>query len=699
MPLGSGWLTPKRTDEDAKHILKAGLEPQYLEDALQAAQEIMNDDINAAEAGLRNGNSAFHKLGRGVVIFMKATMGFEQEVMKKAADRLAEAETHALNDHRQVQNSPHSFQSSIYPTGTEFALCGAEAQLMSAVVGVLNESVTESIKGFYKLRKAYLTLDSILASEVKYLKDNGGTGSARNSVESDRLSKGTPSAQDSRPATPSKIQTQVSSPLAVKVENASDISPSGEGDGEDTDDDDEFVDAVETLEHHITPMHSFGHIDTQITQRALANLTIAAEKEPEQERTDSPQPGVNPTRDRVIHHGPDSDIFSNPIDLFVHSGSNLCFGLLLLMISMIPPAFGKLLYIIGFKGDRERGLRMLWQASKFHNINGAMAGLVLLGYYNGIVGFCDILPDTGEDVVDGYPTEKCEALLADMRERHPRSHLWMVEEARMEASSRRVENAVTLLSRDMTTQLKQVEAIAMFEKGLNSLYSHQYALCSESFMKPQEAKKNAAKAEDLLKQVPGMTGKKRFMAKQLPFDIFVSRKVQKWTQRAADKQVSFVDAIGVSPGMEMVYFWNGFKRMNESQLRYCLERLEWSKTSENVYGWEDEALDEKAILALVEAVVHRNLHNGEKLERILKNEIMAHDKSLFKGHLKDDWVAPSAHYEMAVLCWEQKDQGRVPECREWLDKAARWEAYDLDARIGLKITTALDTLRRYEGNT
>ena len=32
---------------------------------------------------------------------------------------------------------------------------------------------------------------------------------------------------------------------------------------------------------------------------------------------------------------------------------------------------------------------------------------------------------------------------------------------------------------------------------------------------------------------------------------------------------------------------------------------------------------------------------------------------------------------------------------QWIEKAAAWEKYELDARIGLKIATAQDTLRRW----
>jgi hypothetical protein len=57
---------------------------------------------------------------------------------------------------------------------------------------------------------------------------------------------------------------------------------------------------------------------------------------------------------------------------------------------------------------------------------------------------------------------------------------------------------------------------------------------------------------------------------------------------------------------------------------------------------------------------------------------------------------------MAVLAWFEKDlpghdrAAKVAECDEWLTKTSKWESYVLDARMGIKITTSIGTLRHYQ---
>ena len=616
---------------------------------------------------------------------------------------------------------------------------------MSAVVGVLNESLTESVKGFYKLRKAYVTLSGILEAEARYMQKKNGANIGiqnRQSMESLRSNrsarslKGLPgdfgkeeTSSVSTPGPPSMDSKPLS--LDGKAENTEHTAA--------TDDEDEFYDADEDPKVSEKPSTYLGHVEINGVAGELNGLSI--EKGGTANHQEQRAKSTLPSKHGLLDHDPDSDVFANPIDVFIHSGANLCFGLLLVMISMIPPAFSKLLFIIGFHGDKDRGIRMLWQASKFHNINGAMAGLIVLGYYNTFMGFSDIIPDSdrGDDdqnLVEGYPRERCEALLADMRSRHPKSHLWLLEEARMQAGKRRLSTAISMLDSSTKSPLKQVEAIEMFEKSLDAMYMHDYALCAESFIAcvslnnwshalyyyiagaanvelyrlkkasdPKAAATYATKAAELLKVAPKHAGKKKFMARQLPFDLFVSRKVNKWETRAREWNVPFIDAVGVSPIEEMIFLWNGYKRMNISQLETCLERLNWSETSNP--HWSREGPDEKAILAVLRGTTLRNLGRWDDAKAAHKNGVLNVDKAELKGGLKDDWTAPASHYEMGVICWMQRGEaakagGRdaeeekwVRECEMWVEKVAKWEAYELDARIGLKIATAQDTLRRW----
>ncbi|KAJ5244059.1 hypothetical protein N7489_004155 [Penicillium chrysogenum] len=687
------WLYGKKPAQS----VDSQVELKDLHDAMTAATLILNDDVDGAENGLSTGTSSFHNLGKGVVAFVRATLGFEQEIMRQASERLYEAETSAASDQtRSQQNAqaPNAFHSDIYAAGTEYALCQAIAQLMNAVVGVLNESLTESIKAFYRLRKAYIALDAIMKMEEKFMEQRD-------------IHKGIlPTTSD----LPCSESSSLSSKKGTKG----------------------------------------ATVDQTELSSSMNGLAISSRGASPDASTGTSTPAKH------IHHDPDSDIFKNEIDVFVHSGANFCFGILLLLISMVPPAFSKLLSIIGFHGDKQRGLKMLWQASKFHNLIGAMAALALLGYYNGFVRYCDIMPDPtpGEADVEGYPQERLAALLAEMRSRFPNSQLWLLEESRMLGANKDLDSALDLLSTGKRSPLKQVEGLCVFEKGLNALFLHRYDVCAEVFIEcvdlnswsrslyyyiagachvvqyrqslndPKLAEEHAKKATLYLRKAPEFAGKKKFMARQLPFDIFVTRKLAKWEARAKEWNVSLVDAIGVDPVEEMIFFWNGHSRMTNEQLQESLTRLEWCE-SENNKTWSREGIEEKAILELLRAAVLRSLYRHDEAKKILQTRVLNHDKSVFKGHLKDDWVHPAAHFEMAANFWMERpayqvlhgiaspkvsneasaesgetntesERKQVSECKEYLEHAARWESYELDARIGLKVTAAMEAVHKWE---
>jgi hypothetical protein len=114
--------------------------------------------------------------------------------------------------------------------------------------------------------------------------------------------------------------------------------------------------------------------------------------------------------------------------------------------------------------DRQRGLAMLWEAAEHENVHSAIAALAILQYYGNGLQFCDILAPDNEE--GGYPKQRCFAVLTRVRRKYPNSALWKLEEARMEAVDGRVENAVEMLSQPIVTEMRQVEALMLFEKSM-----------------------------------------------------------------------------------------------------------------------------------------------------------------------------------------------------------------------------------------
>lgn len=654
-----------------------------------------------------------------------------------AGNALYQAENSAYEHMIRARKGSNAYESAIYPPGTEYAVCQAEAQLMSAVVGVLNESLTEAIKSFYKLRKAYLALEAVMENEKKFLKEKsttsvntvGSRGSSKSgALHSNAMGNDRPTLQTRSSEAPSVKSQSQQLQKSVSQQEASKKASGTNSDDEEFD----FVDAKEAHSANQTPLEYTGHLNMPAKQDGSIPLDTADNQLGPKSNTvsDVPMEKRNPSDgipkiiedfQQLATNGAgnaevDISAFSDqPVDKFILAGSNFCFGMLLLILSFIPPSFAGLLKIVGFKGDRERGMQMLWQATQFNDIHGAMSGVVLMGYLNGFSSFCDIVPSTGPG---SFPRERCTVLLRQMRERYPKSHLWLIEEARMLASAKELEKANAFIGEAGESPLRQLEALGWFERSLNSMYMHDYDGTATAFQKcielnnwshglyyyicassqveqyrrtkttdPAAAKVYADKAAEFFKNVTPNLGKKKFMARQLPFDVYVGRKLQKWEARAKEFGCPFIDAIGVSPMEEMIYFWNGHKRMREDHLQTSLENLAWSESSANPY-WEKEDLDEKSILALLRAVVFRNLNKTEEAKEMLVAEILPVDKALFKGPLKDDWTAPCARYEMAANLWREAEADGHPEkhpqvleqIKSRLDEVSNWGGFNLDAR-------------------
>ena len=473
-----------------------------LDHALSRACLIMNDDIDGAWAELQTGSSCFHSMGSAVIFFIRSVLGFEKSVMAETMTILEKCETSATADQKKAQKLGAG--GNVYPPGTEYELVKAQTQLMGAVVGVLHESVVEAVKGFYKMRRAFVTLQGIIAMDEKMLAERqlrvGGTGQQGHA--------------------------------SIQGLMLSDDPEDGE---------ERFFDAKEAFSEQATPLEPASNSGAEQNGYGLGSETV---------------PKPQPSRTLSQQETPETLAFTSGIDIFIHTGANLCFGLLSVVLSMVPPAFSRILSVVGFRGDRDQGITMLWRAAAWPNINGALAGMILLGFYNGLLATVDIVPD--EKDLDRnsqglrLPSQKLKTLLEGLRERFPDSQLWKIEEARMHSANQQLAKSVAILEHSSESKMKQITALRVFELAMSAFFLQDWALAQKSLLRCIEindwspamylymagcagvelyrdavekgdletAKLEKKKAEAQLREAPTRS-KKRFMAKQLPFETWI----------------------------------------------------------------------------------------------------------------------------------------------------------------------------------
>lgn len=233
---------------------------------------------------------------------------------------------------------------------------------------------------------------------------------------------------------------------------------------------------------------------------------------------------------------------------------------------------------------------------------------------------------------------------------------------------------------------------------------------------PSLAAKHAEKATTLLHKVPENTGKKKFLSKGLPFDIFVNRKYAKWTTRAKTMGVPLIDAVGVSPVEEMIFWWGGYARMGEKELKESLVRLSWSDggggavvqslgsaqptNPKAAEMWKKDSADEHTILYFLRATVLRQLGHVDAAQAMLRKElIVRHPNGAEVQAIKnaDTWPLPVARYEMAVCYWVRTAEGRRMAQAEAMG-AAVTKGSETMSRCGSAVTDR-DQVTDDEGRT
>ena len=332
-------------------------------------------------------------------------------------------------------------------------LCTALCLLMSAVTSFLSESVVESLRGAYKLRKSYQLLHKLFDMIV--------------AVD------GHPANHDDTTNTTTKVVT-----------TPEELSEPSE------DSDEEFVDATDDIADLASP----NTLPKSMSDMSLSNGNSRSEPIPKLEIStgdfidDRPTSATStpvtsshsPPIDRRASLATVSSFHDIPTppeseltltDETVYAGTLMALGSIMLLISLLPPSLSRLLTIIGFRGSRSQALSMLWKVSSKPSPFGGLATFFLGTYYGNIVQNSDIIGDEFHTTRNGSSTlEKLHRNLVQIRKRYPASALWVVEEARMESIKGNLEEVVRRLADiQVNSEMPQIQSFVTFE---GALYLH-----------------------------------------------------------------------------------------------------------------------------------------------------------------------------------------------------------------------------------
>lgn len=705
--IGKGSSAEIQQDEKTKLLLKQAYD---FEVALKAMDLVLDDRVEEGLQHLKKNEPASGSdqtvtvLARGVIEFLEATLGFEGEAMKKASDTLAKAEQLSLKSKHNAQRLGIK-GSSFYPPGTVYAVTYTESCLLHALVMLFSESMVEAAKALLKLRKAYGMLQEIFDAIKK--------------VELTREKDGRLDQNGSQASFKSADSAFTSLDIPYK------LSPEEQEDRELL----EYATQVHRMRErrvcgaHIGNSPAINRLRSELGLEAMKNLP----KEEIQKYT-------------VISD--DLEVGQATLDEFILSGVNLCYGILQVVLSLIPPAIGAVLSIVGFHGSREEGLRLVWRSTRYRNVHGCIGLQALMFYYDGPFQFTDVdfdiplatsLKPGEKGEMDGptllHPGKILENALLQSRAFFPNSALWLLNEARMLATNGRLADAVNLMdSIDVNKiQMRQVKSLLIFDRAIILSQMHEYEraaddllsllkisdwshafytyyagacylenwrMCQLGLIKSDKAEYYKKRARELIFGAPSLLGKKTFKSKYLPLDRFMLRKVEQFIHTQESLKLSdSLDAVATSPVHEIAYFYNGYNRMTKRELELS-QKLITQYCNPSI---EHKNVDQEMIKNFLFSLTLRRLGEVQQGCDILDEKVLPHLFSLQNGKVKfvkkteDPWLYPASLYERALFTWKLQNMKGLPGCKEWLTRAQNYSVdYELSARIGTKIKAALD---------
>ncbi|KAG8733358.1 hypothetical protein FRC11_006871 [Ceratobasidium sp. 423] len=673
---------------------------QDLINASNGFKLLLNDDVDGAKKLFGEGDSAFHLLGLGVVDFLKAALGMEEDLMPGAVKSLTDAEAGSKAAAKATRLAKGNAPSR-YPVGMEHEICQADATVLLGLTQALSESYMGYLQCMYSLNSAHGKFSKMYKQVFPH-----GLGSY-----------GTPAQTPSISRKPSAANVAASMPASGMQTPASGTSSAASS-------------IVNGKTGASTPVIPVSKPTGGFLSRLTSKVTQSA-----------PSLSVAPADNGLT-------VPEGPIEELIVAGAAFGYGLFNLVFSLLPNKVKKVVGFLGYQSDRRLGLEALHVAagvendvhSSFAAINisfsaySSPSGSVLvLMTYNGV-----ILLLTGWQADEERIVRQYREMLISVQCKYPHGSLWILNRAKLERMTGHPEKAIEILREGLSPsrpiKFQQADALLTFELAWTLLADRQYEDAAKSFLKiiemntwshatytyiaagcylalAKEKPEFKAKARALFDSIPNLLDRKKIGGKDLPTEVFIQKKIdfykRKHIRRAGPgTENDYVDSIFISPAEELAIFWNTHCRITPTIAQAHIDNLVALSPpvisgpgSTSVGGNPElDTVDELIVRDLLLGILYRAAGDYALSRKYLEAV------PLKETEVEGKWTAQVAKFELAVLDLRQvahepnsardKWQAALKSATGYLDQAAARSNgnVDLSSRLDSRIMLLRDEI-------
>ncbi|KAI6101303.1 outer membrane protein Iml2/Tetratricopeptide repeat protein 39 [Pisolithus sp. B1] len=379
---------------------------------------------------------------------------------------------------------------------------------------------------------------------------------------------------------------------------------------------------------------------------------------------------------------PVSDNITNPangpVEELILSGAALGYGLVNLILSLLPAKIRKVVGFLGYNHDRQSALKALEVSAARTGVHAVTAGMVLTAYY-GVLLLTSGYQADRKHIIDQY-----RGIVWRTSQHYPKGSLWRLNKARIQRMTGDPEGAIVTLQEGLQDgqpkPFPQADVMLVFEMAWTLLQCRRYEESAQVFMEVTKMNswnyatcyflaagcyvsiRQSDKAQRLLDELLEIMDKRG--SRDVAMEVFIKKKLafyqRKHTRRGGNSG-RFVESMKISPaeGEVDTSSWNTHAHADKETALAHIEELtvltppvdiqtDYMSSSSSTYppgGLPDlDTPDELAVRSLILGVLHRTLGDYAGARKLL-HDALKHRRNADLN----SWIGGVTHFELAVL--------------------------------------------------